>query len=239
LTLGRSGSLLAAALLCEISGNLGEITAMRELGSQTMSGIWDELDAHPPIEASPFKTYSGMAHGWAGYLYAALRWCAASGDPLPRHLMERLHEYAAMKTLDGRGAIWPAVIGKPLYPTFPGWCNGTAGQVFLFTLAHRLLGDEQWLHLAELAAWNNWEERRNPTTLCCGTAGRAYALLNLYRHTGASQWLSRARNLANHAAARAKETSRGTNALYQGELGVAVLIADLASPENARMPFFE
>jgi hypothetical protein len=121
----------------------------------------------------------------------------------------------------------------------PGWCNGSAGQVFLFTLAHRLLGDKEWLQLAELSAWNTWDEPRGPSDLCCGSAGRAYALLNLYRHTGATEWLSRSRQLANHAAATATSTSQRTNALWKGELGIAVLIADLASPENARMPFFE
>jgi len=110
--------------------------------------------------------------------------------------------------------------------------------VFLFTLAYRLVGDAEWLQLAELAAWNTWDAPCDATTLCCGTAGRAYALLNLYKHTGAAEWLSRARQLANHAAANATNGER-TNALWKGELGIAVLIADLASPENARMPFFE
>jgi serine/threonine-protein kinase len=75
------------------------------------------------------------------------------------------------------------------------------------------------------------------TTLCCGTAGRAYALLNLYKHTGATEWLSRARHLENHAAAQAVATSARTNSLWKGELGVAVLIADLSSPENAHAVF--
>ena len=72
----------------------------------------------------------------------------------------------------------------------------------------------------------------------CGSAGRAYALLNLYKHTGATEWLSRARQLANHAVS-ALSSSQRHDSLWKGELGVAVLIADLASPENALMPFFE
>jgi len=239
LTLGRSGSLLATAMLLAISEDLPEASALRAFGAETMSAIWSELDARPPIENSPANTYLGMAHGWAGYFYAALRWCAASGDAPPPRLAERLHEYTALKTLKGRGAFWRTTIDSPPHATMPGWCNGSAGQVFLFTLAHRLLGEEEWLHLAELCAWNNWDEPRAPSTLCCGTAGRAYALLNFYRHTGATEWLSRARQLANHAASTATSTSQRENALWKGELGVAVLIADLASPETARMPFFE
>jgi serine/threonine-protein kinase len=233
LTLGRSGNLLAAAMLLAIGDELPESVALRAFGTQTMRTIWTELDARP-LDGS-----LGIAHGWTGYIYAALRWCAASGDPLPPRLVERLHEFAALKTPKERGVYWRTAVDRSPSSIMPGWCNGSAGQVFLFTLAHRLLGDEQWLQLAELSAWNNWDEPRGAASLCCGSAGRAYALLNLYKHTGATEWLSRARQLANHAAANAVSTSQRTNALWKGELGVAVLIADLASPENARMPFFE
>jgi predicted Ser/Thr protein kinase len=238
-TLGRSGTLLASAMLLAISEELAEAAALRTFGAETMRAIWTELDARPPIDETSHGTSLGMAHGWTGYFYAALRWCAASGDALPPRLVERLHEFAALKTPKGRGVYWRTAVDRPPSAIMPGWCNGSAGQVFLFTLAHRMLGDEQWLQLAELSAWNNWDEPRGVSSLCCGSAGRAYALLNLYKHTGATAWLSRARQLANHAAAHAEATSQRTNALWKGELGVAVLIADLASPENARMPFFE
>lgn len=238
LALGRSGSLLAAAMLLPISDDLPEEVALRAFGAGAMSAIWNELDAHPPIAESPDANL-GMAHGWAGYLYAALRWCAASGDATPSRLVERLHELAAQKTLLGRGAFWRITVGGSHHSMMSGWCNGSAGHVFLYTLAHRLLGDRQWLELAELAAWDTWDQPRGNATLCCGTAGRAYALLHLYKHTGETQWLSRARQLANHAATAAEATAQRANTLWKGELGVAVLIADLASPENARMPFFE
>jgi serine/threonine-protein kinase len=238
LTLGRSGSLLASAMLLSICDGPAEAAALRAFGAETMHAIWSELDARPPLPESPPLTYHGIAHGWAGYFYAALRWCAASGDALPPRLVERLQEYASLKIAKGRGIYWENITGRNVEAMIPGWCNGSAGQVFLFTLAHRLLGDDQWLHLAEQSAWTVWDEPRHVAQLCCGTAGRAYALLNLYKHTGATEWLTRARELANHAAAFAGRTDR-PNTLYRGELGVAVLIADLASPENARMPFFE
>ena len=239
LTLGRSGSLLAAAMLLAISNELAEAEALRAFGAETMGAIWNELDAQPPIEACPSGTYLGIAHGWAGYLYAALRWCAASGDALPPRLIERLEQYAALKRHEGRGVYWRMKIDSPPYEVIPGWCNGTAGQLFLFTLAHRLLGDARWLELAELCAWAVWDQPCISSTLCCGSAGRAYALLNLYKHTGETAWLSRARQLANHAASIATSGAQRPSSLWKGELGVAVLIADLASPENARMPFFE
>ena len=227
LTLGCSGSLLAASMLLD----LGDSPELRAFGSETMRAVWSELDTGP-LDGS-----LGMAHGWCGYLYAALRWCSSSGDALPPRLTGRLHEFAALKIAKDRGIYWPTRAGET--SIMPGWCNGSAGPVFLFTLAHRLLGHPEWLRLAELAAWNNWDAPRTATTLCCGTAGRAYALLAFYKHTGLAEWLSRARALANHAASRAVATSQRRNSLWKGELGVAVLVADLASPENARMPFFE
>lgn len=235
LTLGRSASLLAASMLLP----LGDHRELRAFGSETMNEIWSELDQRPPIGESRKRTYLGIAHGWCGYMYAALRWCAASGDALPFRLTERLHELAALRILKGRGAYWRTLADDPSSTSMPGWCNGSAGHVFLFTLAHRVLGDAEWLRLAELAAWNTWDEARGPTTLCCGTSGRAYALLNLYKHTGDREWLARARALANHAAENAVATSQQRYSLWKGELGPAVLIADLASPETARMPFFE
>jgi hypothetical protein len=40
-------------------------------------------------------------------------------------------------------------------------------------------------------------------------------------------------------AVKRRRAAQRANTLWKGELGVAVLIADLASPETARMPFFE
>ena len=71
--LGRSGSLLAAAMLLAISDEIPEAAALRAFGAETMSSIWNELDARPPLESSPDGTFLGIAHGWAGNLYAALR----------------------------------------------------------------------------------------------------------------------------------------------------------------------
>jgi serine/threonine-protein kinase len=118
------------------------------------------------------------------------------------------------------------------------WCNGSPGLVFLFTQAHRTFGEARWLELAELCAWTAWDTPSRAPHLCCGSAGRAYALLSYYKQTGAREWLGRARALANRAVEQCAVNSEG-DTLWRGTLGVAVLISDLASPEHARMPFFE
>ncbi|MCD6033916.1 MAG: hypothetical protein K0S78_6102, partial [Thermomicrobiales bacterium] len=120
-----------------------------------------------------------------------------------------------------------------------GWCHGSAGYVFLWTLAHRCLQDPRYLALAERAGWNAWEDPSKEASLCCGLAGRAYGLLSLYKHTGEQAWLSRARDLTNKAAIHIRESGKTPNSLYRGEVGVALLAAEIEKPEWAAMPFFE
>lgn len=239
LTLGRCGTMLYAAMLLDVSRDIpaNELARLTELANTILREVWAKLDARPPI-AESHGAYLGIAHGWSGYLYATLRWCQASGTPLPEQFRRRLDELAAVRIEKGRGALWPRTGGGGMFDRMPGWCNGSAGFVFLWTLAHDVLRDDPFLRLAELAAWNTWEEPLGTGDLCCGSAGRAYSLLNLYRHTGQREWLGRAKMLANHAATTI-ESSLRRHALWKGDLGIAVLIADLESPETAAMPLFE
>ena len=233
LTLGRSGSLLAAALLREVGDDV------HDLGNALARDLWQRFDAMPPLREQPRETYLGIAHGWSGYLYATLRWSLASKTPLPSNAIARLEQLAELRIPRGRGAFWPRLLGSGYQDMMPGWCNGAAGHVFTWTAAFDATRDERWLALAELAAWNAWEEPLHIADLCCGSAGRAYALVSLYKHTGNREWLARARQLANHAAKNARETAQRAHSLWKGELGIAALIADLESPENAAMPMFE
>jgi serine/threonine-protein kinase len=238
LTLGRSGLLLAASLLFDLTGEPPpELTA---LGDSLLAGLWEEIGEMPPIADCAGRPNLGMAHGWAGYLYASLRWCRSAGRPVPGGLPGRLAELADQARPWGRGIRWRwyAENGGDV-GSMAGWCNGSAGLVFLGTLAHRMLGEPCWRELAEGAAWNAWEAPDSHSTLCCGLAGRAYALLNLYKHGGGDPWLLRARELAHHAAAAADRTSESPDSLYKGIIGIAALAADLARPEAAAMPFFE
>src|SRR5436305_5652891 len=138
LTLGRSGLLLAGALL---AGTLApEASRRRELlawGEALQRVLWAELDALPPLAGDSHSL--GIAHGWAGYLYAALRWSRAAGTPLPAGAAGRLAELAAEAVPAGRGRRW-AWRGAGQGLSMPGWCNGSAGLVFLWTLAAESLG---------------------------------------------------------------------------------------------------
>ncbi len=232
LTLGRSGLLLAAALLLDTVRSAGlDEAPLRELGGEILADLWRELDSLPPIPRCDELPNLGMAHGWAGYLYASLRWCRAAGVSHPERLEERLRELADLARPWGRGLRWSWRDTQGA-SYMPGWCNGSAGFVHLWTLARHP-------DLAEGAAWHAWEDPDTSANLCCGLAGRAYALLHLHRHGGGPEWLGRARELADRAARTIDSTTDAPDSLYRGRTGVAVLAADLARPENGVMPFFE
>jgi serine/threonine-protein kinase len=237
-TLGRAGLLLTAALLLDTLADADPTAACRARlvawGDDQARSLWVELG---PLSAFHLGEglNLGMAHGWAGLLYASLRWCRAARLEPPSWLGERLAELAGLAWPWGRGVRWRWNESGSM----PGWCNGSAGFVFLWTLAQRMLGEDRFRPLAEGAAWNAWEAPDGVGSLCCGLAGRAYALLNLYRHGHGPEWLDRARELAERAAVAIERTSEPPHSLYKGALGVAVLAADLARPAEAAMPFFE
>jgi serine/threonine protein kinase len=245
ITLGRSGSLLACSHILETIPD--DLTAYRDslagFGESLINGIRQEVDQFAPIQECRELSHLGIAHGWAGLLYSMLQWYAASGTTIPDAIEERLLQLAACAEQSGRGTRWKCQVrrrgrGSARSDYMTSWCNGSPGFVFLWTQAHRMLGQSQYLQLAESAAWDAFENTERIDSLCCGLAGSAYSLLNLYNYTGEMSWLSRAHTLANRSTG-ASTYARSKESLYKGELGVAVLMADLAKPEAARMPLFE
>jgi len=180
-----------------------------------------------------------VAHGWAGFLQATLQWSQSAGTPLPEKARMRLEELAAQAVPMGRGLAWPwsLPLGEIRGPRFAaGWCNGSAGYVFLWTMAARALGEESFFELAEGAAWNAWESAQRDGSLCCGLVGRAYALLDLFQATGETIWLKRAQDLGMLAVREGVFDPGYPEGLFQGELGLALLAADLRHPDQSRFP---
>jgi eukaryotic-like serine/threonine-protein kinase len=254
-TLGRSGTLLGAAFLLDaISGcKYLDSTALTAFGNETLRGMWVELDTFRPIRECKQISYSGAAHGWAGILFATLNWCKTSGVPLPRSVEDRLEQLARMAERFGRCSRWKWSIRQSGSSSrsgayMAGWCNGSAGFVYLWTLAHRMLGRPEYAALAQGAAFDSWESESQIGNLCCGYSGQAYALLNMYKHSGDTAWLYRAQTLTQRAARSIRDMPSGgafqdlvlrPDSLYKGELGVAVLTEELNRPTFAAMPFFE
>jgi serine/threonine-protein kinase len=249
LTLGLAGSLLGSAFLVDAIGrcdgaaaNASRLVALKSLARRLYSQLWARLDGYAPIgEASELED-TGIAHGWAGLLYASLCWCSAAQEMVPSSLRDRLDQLAKRGEPVGRGLRW--LWGRRSY--MPGWCNGSAGFVFLWTEAYKAIGESRYLSLAERAAWSTWESPARLASLCCGLTGQSYALLNVYGHSRDEAWLRRAEKLAEWAAAASLRSSPEASSrvlhresLYYGVPGIAVLVADLAHPLEARMPLFE
>ncbi len=254
LTLGRAGTLLASSFLLDkvLQHKTLHAEHLLAFGNGIMQGMWDEIKALPPIQECFAIQSLGIAHGWAGLLYATLCWCQSSGTAYPDTIKERLQQLAACAESYGRGVRWPRTFPhQKLTGTYmSGWCNGSAGYIHLWTLAQRFYGDELYGRLAEQAAWNVWETGSSTAILCCGLAGKAYGLLNLYKHSGERVWLTRAHTLAQQAVLKVQDSIPHTIALhnhlephaeslYYGSPGVALLAADMTRPEEAYMPFFE
>lgn len=245
LTLGWTGALLGCALLAERFDDKN----LRAAGQKLLKDLWREIDGYAAIGEGTELTLLGVAHGWAGLLYTTLTWCAVSGTPPPSSFERRLEELAALAEPAGRGFQWKCdALRTMVAPYLPGWCNGSAGHVFLWTRAYQLTGNARHFELAEGAAWHTWETKIANISLCCGMAGQGYALLNFYRHSSDDAWLRRAKQIVRSAAllaeatpTRAKSDSPDTRptSLYKGVAGLAVLAADVELPQHARMPMFE
>jgi len=238
---GRAGGLLGCALLLESLPAESQDERLRDLGERLSEALAEDVAAQPQIAACTQWRSLGAAHGWAGVLFALLRWCEASAAKPAAAVGERLDQLAALGQPGGRGTHWAHSVGQATFanPVPASWCNGAAGFVALWTLAHRLFGDDAHARLAQGAAWSAYEDRAEVPDLCCGLAGRAHALLSLYRHGGEGAWLTRARRCAERAAAGIGVAATRRDSLYKGEIGVALLIAEIEDPLHARMPIFD
>jgi eukaryotic-like serine/threonine-protein kinase len=238
---GRAGLLLGCALLRESQPSLVEDHSVEALGAMLRDSLMAEVEANRTIFAYGKSRSLGAAHGWAGILFSLLRWCEVTGAKVEEAIGERLAQLAALSQPLGRSVLWPYSPGEEprANPIPAGWCNGTAGYVSLWTLASRLSSDDSYMRLAQAAAWGTYEDPADVGDLCCGLAGRAYALLSFYRHGGGDIWLTRAHDLADRAAASVRRSAQRRDSLYKGEVGVALLVADLEDPLHACMPLFE
>jgi serine/threonine-protein kinase len=234
--IGRASLLLGCAELIESAGELPSFdhAPVRARGEELAGDILHALES-APIEASELTTL-GIAHGWAGLLFALLRWTRVMGTCAPAVVRTRLDELAMFAQPHGVGMRWPVARGESSH--MDGWCNGSAGYAMLYALAYEGLGESCYGELAERAALSACASSISLGTLCCGQAGIGYASLAAYRVTGSNQWVGRARASA-RLAALDRSPYMLRDALYKGAVGVALLVDELSAPGAASMPLLE
>jgi serine/threonine-protein kinase len=196
----------------------------------------------PCTGAEQTPALGGMERGVAGSTYAALRWARLTREPVAGWAELALRELATENQAGSRHLIRPRPGGKAPATSepHPGWRDGSAGMVHLWTLAHEYYHHEaRFLDLAINAARSAFESSDDEPSLCQGLTGRAYALLACYRCTGDSQWRARAEQLADRALRFADPSSGDVLSLHHGGIGVLLLRAELDHPVRARMPMFE
>lgn len=239
LTLGKAGVLIGSALLYESleKEHYEVLKKLRQFGDGVLNDIWTTIDAYDLSSNNNPINYNGIAHGWAGILFATLRWCK-SGTALPAAFMQRVEQLRNSSIAESDYLRWPLAFGNEA--SWPGWCHGSAGYTFLWSELYRFTGDEHYLETAEKTARHFLHiETPSGGSLCCGLAGECYALLNLYNVTKNEVYLMEAKRLAKGVLQTIYASDSKNNSLYKGDVGAAVLFTELAQPEHARMPLFE
>ncbi len=245
LTLGTAGIVLGCASLASAAWGMPRaiVDLLLRHGDRHLANLRTQLDANTSLTGRRGATsVAGMAHGWAGALYAALTWMLVRGGDVPTWVLPRLDELSNYGGPDKNEMTWPVRVGKATSHAGPrqnGWCAGGAGFVHLWTLAFQATSEQRYLELAVRTGGAVAGVNGESISLCCGLAGRAYSLLTLYRATGEPKWVHRAERLAQRALMCARVSSEEDLRLYKGPLGLAVLQTEFECPEQARMPFFE
>lgn len=239
LAMGDSGLLLAGATFL---GPLADPDnplkpELLSFGNELVENLWND----PPLGPSPLRTegYLGMAHGWAGCLFAALLWSQVTDNPVRPKWLEHLDDLATLAKPRGRGLRWPM---RPSQQegSMTGWCHGSTGYVLLFQLAAEVTGETRYQELAEGAAWDVWDDGATMNgSLCCGLTGRAYALLSRHRNTGDPRWRARAEQLADRALRTKEFGDSFRHSLFKGELGLSMLAADIQGEVVTGFPCLE
>ena len=100
----------------------------------------------------------GIAHGWAGFLYATLQWCSVSKAGLPKGIERRLVELGALALPIDRGMDWPWVLGQSGEPPLcPAGAMAHAAMSFsgVWLIACSVIRATS--ELAYGAAWRSWD----------------------------------------------------------------------------------
>lgn len=238
LVMGKSGLLLGCSLLYrELKSTALHLDMIKKLAEALLQELWLAIDKEPAMNTTNTIKYFGIAHGWAGLLYATLHWCSISGTAVPPHFYNRVEEWMASVIKKDGHIYFPISHGNKNY--WPGWCNGNAGHIFLLTLLYKYNNDDTFLQTADVALKSVIKVQHQTNNLCCGISGITYSALALYNSTGEKKYITIAQKLKQSIIKNISPPYEDNNSLYKGEVGVGLLFCESTIPVNARMPLFE
>lgn len=237
-TLGRCGLLLGCSLLCrELKTSGYNLDIIKKLGASLLEEIWTGADKEPAMNVANNINYFGIAHGWSGLLYATLHWCTNTGTALPQNFNHRIDELMACAVKKDHLIYWP--LSQANKNSWPGWCNGNAGHIFLLVLLYKHFNDAKFLNLAEALSNGIINLPHYNNNLCCGLSGMAYSMMALYKITGDKKYLEAVQKTKQSIIKNIASPMDDNNSLYKGEVGLGLLFCESAIPDLARMPLFE
>jgi serine/threonine-protein kinase len=240
LTLGKAGLLIGCSILYKELMTINEhpVAGIISLAEEIKNEIWNRLNEYPAMNRNNPVEYFGIAHGWAGLLYATLLWCNTSSSELPNHFMKRLDELLNCSIIQEDTIRWPLSVVDT--NSWTGWCNGSSGHIFLWMLLFKQFKDEKYIRIAEkLAAHLMTGIQHDHTNLCCGMTGTAYALMQLHAVTGEKKYAEETERIKQHILLNWTMQPGRNNSLYKGEPGIGVFLCELNKPSLLRMPLFE
>lgn len=239
-TLGRSGVLIGCTILYKELVSIKNYSTVEIvlLAENIKNEIWQQLDQYPSMQQANPVDYFGIAHGWAGLLYATLFWCKTASCNLPTQFMTRVEELFNCAVQKESGISWPITVADK--KVWPGWCNGNSGHIFLWTLLYQYFKEEKYIQAAQKLADELLTcTQKTMVDLCCGTGGMAYAMINLYKATNEKKYFTAVQSMQQDILKNWFIQPLKNNSLYKSEVGIGVLLGEITNIAFARMPLFE
>jgi eukaryotic-like serine/threonine-protein kinase len=236
MTMGKSSILLAMALIFESLPAFFHFDkeSIINYGNSYMNHIWQNGSFQKPIQEDYTVKYTGIAHGWSGFIYAALRWHQVTKTPVPEWLERKIEEFIDVREEHKELITWKNKINTRYFHYMPGWCNGSAGFLQFFSMAGGLLKKDAYITIAEKIAVDVYNSPSTEPSLCCGLAGRSYAMLGLYKETKQEKYYDQAKELM----LRSKENHSflKTDSLFKGKFGLKLVECEIEHPETIVFP---
>lgn len=238
---GAPSTMLAASHLFEATGE-------ERFANHIRSGaayMWDKLEDAVERECRVWDILlygrsmklTGAGHGFIGNVFSIVR-NPSLFDAQTRQKWTDLIVETMTATSISRGGLVNWLPALDLDPTIKDrdkvllhQCHGAPGVVIGLSGLYGQAGkglDDLMVGAGELI-WQAGPLKKYPC-LCHGTAGNAYVFLKLWKATGDDKWLTRARAFAMAAVEqRAKRARSGEplqNSLWEGDMGIAICLAD-------------